>query len=83
MLQRITDLWPSLLQGDPNAIADEVEGSEGEPGPIADDEVPIEEAFKGLRWTRVIDLRDYKETSMTTYKMVDDILECKEEIEDI
>ena len=34
----------------------------------------IEVAFKNLRWTRVISLRDYKEQAMHIYKMVDDIL---------
>ena len=31
-------------------------------------------AFKNLRWTRVISLRDYKEQSTHIYQMVDDIL---------
>ena len=31
-------------------------------------------AFKNLRWTRVISLRDYKEQATHIYQMVDDIL---------
>ena len=33
----------------------------------------IEETFKGLRWTRVIALQDYKDASATSYSMIDDI----------
>ena len=33
----------------------------------------IEETFKGLRWTRVIALRDYKDASTNTYAMIEDI----------
>ena len=35
----------------------------------------IEDTFKGLRWTRVIALRDYKDASATIYPMIDDIKE--------
>ena len=83
MLQKITDLWPSLLRGNINAAEEEGDSSEEVQELPLDDEDPIEETFKGLRWTRVIDLRDYKEASMTTYKMVDDILDCREEMKEI
>ena len=40
----------------------------------------IEETFKGLRWTRVIALRDYKDASTNTYAMIEDIQEGHEQM---
>ena len=44
-------------------------------GALPDSYEAIEERFKGLRWTRVIALREYEEASQHTYDMVDDITE--------
>ena len=35
----------------------------------------VEVTFKGLKWTRVIALRDYQEASAHTFNMVEDINE--------
>ena len=43
----------------------------------------IEETFKGLRWTRVIALRDYEEGSKHIFSMVEDILAGHEKMEAI
>ena len=78
MLQKITDLWPTLLrqyQGlESEEDVDVPEVVEAEP---VDDE-DIELNFKGLRWTRVIDLRDYKEQSGHVFSMADDIIYAKQ-----
>ena len=75
MLQRITDLWPNLLrqyQRRPG-MADDASDEAAEALP--DNDEAIEETFKGLRWTRVIALREYEQASQHTYDMVDDILD--------
>ena len=80
MLQKITDKWPDLLvQGEYIQRAlDEM--SEPEQEVLQDEGENIELDFKNLRWTRVIDLRDYKEQSMHIYKMVDDIMYGKQQM---
>lgn len=73
-LQKITDFWPTLLR--------QAQGQESEEDAevsLADDAEPVENedielAFKNLRWTRVIDLREYEEQSMHVYQLIDDIL---------
>ena len=56
-----------------------------EPGSVVQrgEGVSIETAFKNLRWTRVIALRDYKEQSVHIFKMVDDILYGQQQLADI
>ena len=80
MLQKITDKWPDLLvQGEYIQRAlDEM--SEPEQEVLQEEGENIELDFKNLRWTRVIDLRDYKEQSMHIYKMVDDIMYGKQQM---
>ena len=63
MLQKITELWPSLLQGKPVSDSEDENEHAEITQPLPGIEDPIEETFKGLKWTRVIDLRDYKESS--------------------
>ena len=74
MSQKITDIWPDLLVKE-EYIQESVAGLD-EPGSAVQrgEGESIEVAFKNLRWTRVIALRDYKEQSTHIHKMVDDIL---------
>ena len=80
MLQKITELWPNLLTGKSVNDSDQDDSSLDEPQPLPQNEDPIEETFKGLKWTRVIDLRDYKDASGQTFKMIDDIKQCHEDM---
>lgn len=80
MLQKITELWPDLLAGNQEGISGSEDAVSEVPGPLIENEEPIEEIFKGLKWTRVIDLRDYQEASINTFKMVDDIKECLDQM---
>ena len=67
MLQKITDLWPTLLRRyEVPQPEEDGEGNNIEQAEPVDDE-DIELNFKGLRWTRVIDLQDYKEQSTHVY----------------
>ena len=78
MLQKITDLWPSLLhQYQGESDTDEA------PDILPQGSESIEETFKGLKWTRVIALREYEEASKHVYNMVDDILQGHEKMEAI
>ena len=45
-----------------------------------EDNETIDEAFKNLRWTRVISLRDYKQMATHVYSMVDDIKYVKQKM---
>ena len=61
MLQKITDFWPNLLQEDQAFEPEEdAEGSHADDAePVQDEDIEL--AFKNLRWTRVIALREYEE----------------------
>ena len=63
MLQKITELWPSLLQGKPVSDSEDENEHAEITQPLPEIEDPIEETFKGLKWTRVIDLRDFRDAS--------------------
>ena len=73
MLQKITDLWPTLLQHAEALLPDDDEPADQEPGELSEGYEDIEETFKNLRWTRVIPLRDFEEMSTHVYSMSDDI----------
>jgi len=74
MLKKITDFWPELLQDDQGQEPeDDAEVSHAEDAePVQDEDIEL--AFKNLRWTRVIALRDFEEYAPHIYKMADDIL---------
>ena len=74
MLKKITDFWPELLQDDQGQEPeDDAEVSHAEDAePVQDEDIEL--AFKNLRWTRVIALRDFEELAPHIYKMADDIL---------
>ena len=61
MLQKITDLWPTLLRQYQGLESEEdaEATNEEEAQPEHDEDIAV--AFKNLRWTRVISLRDFKE----------------------
>ena len=61
MLQKITDKWPDLLVRGEYIQRALDEMSEPEQEVLQEEGENIELDFKNLRWTRVIDLRDYKE----------------------
>ena len=73
MLQKITDLWPTLLRHAEGLLPDDDEPADQEPGELSEGYEDIEETFKNLRWTRVIPLRDFEEMSTHVYSMSDDI----------
>ena len=50
------------------------------PDALPDGKESIEETFKGLRWTKVIALREYEEASKHVFNMVEDILEGHEKM---
>ena len=61
MLQKITDLWPSLLRQERNLLPDGDDPVDDGPEELPEGDEDIAVAFKNLRWTRVIDLQDYEE----------------------
>ena len=74
-LQKITDLWPSLLQA--AQIEEEGEG-QGElevAGASEDVKGTIEEDFKNLKWTWVINVGFFEEDETSAYNMSTDILD--------
>ena len=80
MLQKITDLWPTLLR-QYQGLDEDGEEAQGEENDVDQEEtVTIDEAFKNLRWTRVISLRDYKQMAPHVYSMADDIKYIKQKM---
>ena len=80
MLQKITDLWLTLLR-QYQGLDEDGEEAQGEENDVDQEEtVTIDEAFKNLRWTRVISLRDYKQMAPHVYSMADDIKYIKQKM---
>ena len=46
-------------------------------------EQEIEVAFKNLRWTRVVALKEFEDGSTRCFKLTDDILAGRKEMEDM
>ena len=80
MLRKITDFWPNLLLQGRGLLPDGDDLVDEGPEELPEGKEDIEEAFKNLRWTRVIDLQDYEEQANHVHSMADDILYGKQQM---
>jgi len=83
MLRKITEIWPDLIQQYQGVQPDEEDAEDETPDAQPEEDVNIKEAFRNMRWTRVIALRNYKEEATHVFSMADDIVYCKQRMDAI